>query len=332
MELAVDVRGLVKTYDHKVKALDGVDLQVEAGKIFALLGPNGAGKTTLMRILTTQIRPNSGEAHVFGLDVVHEDAEVRKFISYIPQEMSVWTDISGYENLLIYAKIYGIPSHERKAVIQDALEKMGLREVANDLVKNYSGGMVRRLEIACTILIKPKILFLDEPTIGLDPSARKVVWEELASFKREYGTTIFFNTHYMDEADLYSDEIAIINEGKIIKQGTAEELKRSVGGEVILLDIKGDKVSEDCLSRLRMQSLTKDVIADNSKLSIVAGDAETALPAVMEILRAEGISVEKIGITKPTLDDVFLKYVGTRLESRDRIGDVRQVRRMIRKG
>jgi ABC-2 type transport system ATP-binding protein len=332
MEFAFDVRGLIKTYDRKVNALDCVDLQVEAGKIFALLGPNGAGKTTLMRILTTQIKPTSGEARVFGLDVVREDAEVRKLISYIPQEMSVWTDISGYENLLIYAKIYGVPSRERKAVIEDALEKMGLREVANDLVKNYSGGMIRRLEIACTILIKPKILFLDEPTIGLDPSARKVVWEELSSFKKEYGATIFFNTHYMDEADLYSDEIAIINVGKIMTQGTSEELKHSIGGEVIQFNIKSGIVSEDCISRLRAQGLAKDVLAINSKLSVVTGDAEAALPDIMEILRAGGISIEKVAIAKPTLDDAFLKYAGTRLESRDRISDVRQVRRMIRKG
>ncbi|MGC8817434.1 MAG: ATP-binding cassette domain-containing protein [Candidatus Hadarchaeum sp.] len=332
MNLAVEVRGLVKIYDHRVVALDGVDLQVEEGKIFALLGPNGAGKTTLMRILTTQIKPTSGEARVFGLDVSRAGAEVRKLISYIPQEMSVWTDISGYENLLIYAKIYGIPPHERKAVIEDALEKMGLREVANDLVKNYSGGMLRRLEIACTILVKPKILFLDEPTIGLDPSARKVVWEELSSIRREYGTTIFFNTHYMDEADLYSDEIAIINQGKIMKQGTAEELRRSVGGEVVQLEIKGEKISGECLDKLRAQSPTNDVTESDSKISLVVEDAERALPDIMEILRAGGVSVEKISVTKPSLDDVFLKYAGTRLESRERISDVKHVRRMIGKG
>lgn len=221
MEFAVDVRGLTKVYEGKVRALDGVDLRVEAGRVFALLGPNGAGKTTLMRILTTQLKPTSGEAYVFGLDVVRKNAQVRRLVGYVPQEMSVWTDISGYENLLIYAKIYRLPSSKRREIIQDALKKMGLSEVANDLVKTYSGGMIRRLETACTMLIKPKILFLDEPTIGLDPSARKAVWEELTSFKKEYGVTVFFNTHYMDEADLYSDEIAIINDGKIVKRGTA---------------------------------------------------------------------------------------------------------------
>ena len=332
MEIAVDVRQLVKVYEDKVRALDGVDLAVEAGKVFALLGPNGAGKTTLMRILTTQLKPTSGEAYVFGLDVASDGAEVRRLVSYIPQEMSVWTDISGYENLLIYAKIYGIPSTKRRGIIEDALEKMGLSEVANHLVKTYSGGMVRRLEVACCMLVKPKIMFLDEPTIGLDPSARKVVWKELASFKREYGVTVFFNTHYMDEADLYSDEIAIINGGKIVKLGTAEELKRSVGGEVILFSLEVNRVGEDCLGKVRRVSLVNDVIANDSELSVVVKDAETALPDIMEVLRKEGVSVKKISITKPTLDDVFLKYVGTRLEYGERISEVRQVRDMIKRG
>ena len=192
--LAIEVRQLVKIYAGKVKALDGVDFTVNAGDIFALLGPNGSGKTTLMRILTTQFKPTSGEAYIFGFDVVKNDSEVRKSIGYVPQETSVWTDISGFENLLIYAKIYGIPSNHRKNIIWDALVSMGLDAIANNLVKTYSGGMIRRLEIACAMIIKPKLMFLDEPTIGLDPSARKIVWEKLTSFRKDYGTTIFFNT------------------------------------------------------------------------------------------------------------------------------------------
>jgi len=332
MEFAVDVRGLTKVYEGKVRALDGVDLRIEAGRVFALLGPNGAGKTTLIRILTTQLKPTSGEAYVFGEDVVREGAEVRRLVGYVPQEMSVWTDISGYENLLIYAKIYGLSSPKRREIIWDALKKMGLSEVANDLVKTYSGGMIRRLEVACTMLTAPKILFLDEPTIGLDPSGRKVVWEELTSIRKEYGSTIFFNTHYMDEADLYSDEIAIINEGKIVKLGTAEELKRSVGGEVVLFSVEGNSVNEDVLGKVRGLSLVNDVIANNSELSVVAKDAETVLPDVMEVLRVEGVRVKKTSITKPTLDDVFLKYAGTRLESGGRISEVRKVRGRIRRG
>ncbi len=307
---AIEVRQLVKIYAGRAKALDGVDFKVNAGDVFAMLGPNGSGKTTLMRILTTQFKPTSGEAYVFGLDVVKNETEVRKIISYVPQETSVWTDISGFENLLIYAKIYGIPSNSRKKVIWDALGSMGLDEVANSLVKTYSGGMIRRLELACSMIIKPKILFLDEPTIGLDPSARKAVWENLASFKREYGATVFFNTHYMDEADLYSNEIAIIDRGKMIKFGTASELKQSLRKEVIQFKLENSGVDENVLKKIRSLGFVSDVVVQNSELQVVVEDVETALPGVMEILRTEAISVNKISTARPTLDDVFLKYTG----------------------
>lgn len=332
MELAVEVKDLVKIYNGKMKALDGVNLKVGSGKVFALLGPNGAGKTTLMRILTTQLKPTSGEARVFGLDVVHQAAEVRRIIGYVPQEMSVWTDISGLDNLLIYAKIYGIPSEERNKTIKEALKLMGLDGVAHNLVKTYSGGMIRRLEIACALLIKPKILFLDEPTIGLDPSARKTVWEQLISFKRRYGLTIFFNTHYMDEADLYSDEIAIINRGRIVRVGTAEELKRSIGGEIIQLSIEGNDVGGEALKMFKESGVVKDVIRAASDLYIIVEDAETALPSLIEALRKQGINFRKISIIRPTLDDVFLKYAGTKFEAGGDISEVAHVRRMIRGG
>jgi ABC-2 type transport system ATP-binding protein len=332
MDLAVDVKNLVKVYDGKVRALDGIDLEVEPGIAFALLGPNGAGKTTLMRILTTQLKPTSGEAYIFGINVANKGDKVRRLISYVPQEMSVWTDVSGYENLLVYAKIFNIPSQDRRKVIKEVLESMGLSEVANNLVKTYSGGMIRRLETACALLIKPKIMFLDEPTIGLDPSAKKIVWEKLTSFKKEYGVTIFFNTHYMDEADLYSDRIAIIDKGKIVKLGSAEELKRSIGGEIITFDFAGNNVPEISIKKLRELPSVKSVIVDESEVSVLVEDAETALPDAIEILRIETVSPEKISITKPTLDDVFLKYAGSRLETSGRISDVTHVRDMIRRG
>jgi ABC-2 type transport system ATP-binding protein len=264
MDFAVKVKNLVKVYDGKVRALDGVDLNVNPGEAFALLGPNGAGKTTLIRILTTQLKPTAGEAYVFGLNVVHDGGKVRKLVSYVPQEMSVWTDISGYENLLIYAKIFGVPKLEREKVIDEALENMGLTHVKNDLVKTYSGGMIRRLEIACAMLIKPKIMFLDEPTIGLDPAARKVVWERLNVFKKEYGVTIFFNTHYMDEADLYADEIAIINQGKIVTRGKSEELKHSLGGEIIEFTLEKTAHKPDLVQNIQKLNLVKGVFEDGN--------------------------------------------------------------------
>jgi len=332
MDFAVEVNNLVKIYDKKVRALDNVNLTVEAGKTFALLGPNGAGKTTLIRILTTQIKPTSGEAYVFGLNVVREGSKVRKLISYVPQEISVWTDISGYENLLIYAKIFNVSHNEREKIIDEVLENMGLTNVKNDLVRTYSGGMIRRLEIACALIIKPKIMFLDEPTIGLDPVARKIVWERLNFFKKEYGVTIFFNTHYMDEADLYADDIAIINQGKIITRGTSEELKRSLGGEIITFTLETFSLKSEILQEIRKLEFVKDIFMENSNLSIVINNAEIALPYIMDFLKNRGISIGKVSITKPTLDDVFLKYVGTRIEEKGRISDIRHMRYMIKKG
>lgn len=332
MTIAIEVKELVKVYDGKVRALDGVNLKVKAGDVFALLGPNGSGKTTLMRILTTQFKPTSGEAFIFGFDVARRDAEVRKVISYVPQETSVWTDISGYENLLIYAKIYGLPSSDRKKIIWDALEGMGMDAVANNLVKTYSGGMIRRLEMACAMIIKPRILFLDEPTLGLDPSARKAVWEKLISFKKEYDTTVFFNTHYMDEADLYSDEIAIINRGKMVMSGTADELKHSIRRDVVQFSLNNHIVDEGVLKRIRDLDFVKDLIMNGSELSVVVEDAETALPIVMEIIRNENISVHKISMTRPTLDDVFLKYAGTISLQGGGISEIKQVRSMSGKG
>jgi len=305
---------------------------VEPGEAFALLGPNGAGKTTLMRILTTQLKPTAGEAYVFGLNVVRDGSKVRRLISYVPQEMSVWTDISGYENLLVYAKIFGIPSHERGKIIDEVLENMGLTQVKNELVRTYSGGMIRRLEIACAMLIKPKIMFLDEPTIGLDPAARKVVWERLGVFKEEYGVTIFFNTHYMDEADLYADDIAIINQGKIVARGTSEELKHSLGGEIVAFTLEKAVLKPELVQEFRKLSFVRDVFVENGSLNVFVDDAESTLSSLMNFLKSEGYSIEKVSITKPTLDDVFLKYAGTRLEEKGRISDVTHMRYMIRKG
>ncbi|MFN3346932.1 MAG: ABC transporter ATP-binding protein, partial [Candidatus Bipolaricaulaceae bacterium] len=271
---ALETENLVKVYARTVRALDGVTLSVPPGRIFALLGPNGAGKTTLMRILTTQIRPTAGKARVLGLDVVREGAKVRRLIGYVPQEMSVWTDLSGYENLLIYAKIYGIPRAGRPRLLDEVLTKLGMKEAARALVRTYSGGMIRRLEIASALLIRPKILFLDEPTIGLDPSARKAVWTELGKVKEGDGVTIFFNTHYMDEADLYAEEIGIINQGRLVKLGTASDLKRSVGGEVITLSLASNASVPDRLGSLEF---VEDVIVAE-EVRVVVRDAEACLP------------------------------------------------------
>jgi ABC-2 type transport system ATP-binding protein len=332
MERAIEVLGLTKVYQSKIKALDSVDLSVEEGRIFALLGPNGAGKTTLMRILTTQLRPTAGQAFVFHRDVVRKSAEVRSYIGYVPQEMSVWTDVTGYENLLIYAKIYGVPGRGRKKMIRDILESMGLASFGGELVKNYSGGMIRRLEIAVALLTRPRIMFFDEPTIGLDPAARKAVWEKILTFKRDLGTTVFFNTHYMDEADLYSDEIAIIDQGKLVKKGTAEELKRSIQRDIVELTLGPGTPAPGLPDRMRSLALVTGATFENSVLQLSVTDTETALPAVLEAVRKEGLAINRISASKPTLDDVFLAYAGTSLLSGSGYRETRRMRTQIKKG
>jgi len=332
MEFAVSVKNLSKRYGDFL-ALDNVDLEVEAGELFALLGPNGAGKTTLMRILTTQLEPSSGTAFVLGKNVVSQGAQVRGLVSYVPQEMSVWTDISAYENLLIYSKIYGMPASERNKAIGDALELMELTEVANHLVGTFSGGMIRKLELACAIMIRPGILFLDEPTIGLDPVTRRTVWEKLRALNRESGMNVFFSTHYMDEADVYSDKIGIINKGRLVTVASSSELKHSVGDDRV--EIETDSLlGPQAVSDLRALDGISGVETEGNTLRVLAKDSGLSLNAIMGVLRADRINVRKVTASKPTIDDAFLKYAGTKdMEgTRGRLAELKSVRKRIVRG
>ncbi len=310
MVLAVSVVGLSKKYGNFL-ALDKIDLAVEEGKLFALMGPNGAGKTTLLRILTTQFPPTSGAASVFGNSVESDGALVRGLVSYVPQEMSVWTDISGYENLLIYSKIYGLPSGKREAAIRLALKTMELEGVEDRLVSTYSGGMIRKLELACAIMIRPKILFLDEPTIGLDPSARKTVWDKIKSLNAEYGVSVFFTTHYMDEAESYADIIGIINHGRIIKVASPEEMKRSVGDERIEIELKNPRIGLNCLELLRKIPGVAHAKSKGNTLNVWVRDSSVSLNPIMEFLIGRKMHVTKVSAFKPTIEDVFLRYAAT---------------------
>jgi len=305
MDSAVKLEEITKVYKGGTKALDSLSLEIEKGKIFALLGPNGAGKTTLMRILTTQIAPTNGRAYVLGMDVEREGSRVRKMISYVPQETSVWGDITGYENLLIYSKLYGVPREARSRRIEEAYDTMGLKDAINKRVKDYSGGMIRRLEMACALITEPEILFLDEPTLGLDPGMRRNMWVALKKLREEKGVTIFFNTHYMDEADIYADEIGVINKGKIAVKGSAEELKASVEKEKIAIKTKEAQKVYDY-----MRSMFGDVSIDGERVVVRTKDGEKALAEIVG--RIEG--AESISLEKPTLDDVFMKYTGARLD------------------
>ncbi|MEM4487581.1 MAG: ABC transporter ATP-binding protein [Desulfurococcaceae archaeon] len=314
-----------------MKALNGVDLRIEEGASHAILGPNGAGKTTLIRILTTQIKPTRGEARVFGYSVVDQGNRVRELIGYIPQEMSLWADLTGYENMVIYSKIYGIEPSNRRGVIEELLEFMGIREASNRLVRTYSGGMIRRLEIAIALMPKPRLLILDEPTIGLDPSARMLVWDKLQLYKRDYGATIFFATHYMDEADRYADRVSLIDRGKIVEEGTPAELKRLIEGDRIKLKISGSVER----AKMVLLEITNEIsVSENGEIQIAVKDAATAFPAVIERLHSCGINVLEARVLEATLDDVFIRLTGKRIveDERGKLREVLSTRRAIKRG
>jgi len=332
MAFAISVHNLSKKYGDFL-ALNKVNLNIDECKLFALLGPNGAGKTTLMRILTTQLEPTAGEAFVLGKNVSTDGKELRQLISYVPQEMSVWTDISGYENLLIYSKIYGIPAEERKDAIPEVLEMMDLADFSNQLVSTYSGGMIRKLELACAIMIKPKILFLDEPTIGLDPATRRTIWEKLKTLNRESGMDVFFSTHYMDEAELYADEIGIINRGKLIKVASPEELKHSVGYDRIEIECDSE-LSRRAVADLKKLKDVGRVEVEGNMLKIFVGSSETSLDAVMKSLLADKVRIKRISTHHPTIDDAFLKYAGAKesVNAAGHIAELKKFRERIRRG
>jgi ABC-2 type transport system ATP-binding protein len=218
-------------------AVDELTISIEPGEIFGLVGPNGAGKTTVIKMLTTLLPPTAGNAVIDGHNIVHEAGKVRRVIGYVPQLLSADGGLTGYENLLIFSKLYDIPRRERRQRIREVFDFMGLSDFSDKLVRTYSGGMIRRLEIAQAMLHRPKVLFLDEPTVGLDPVARKVVWQHIRQLRADYGTTIFLTTHYMDEADQLCVRLAIMHLGKVAAIGRPSELKSSVGNAATLDDV-----------------------------------------------------------------------------------------------
>ncbi|MDW8058660.1 MAG: ATP-binding cassette domain-containing protein [Thermomicrobium sp.] len=232
----VEVEGLIQRFGDVV-AVDGLTFSIEAGEAFALLGPNGAGKTTTIRVLVTLLRPTAGSVRIAGLDVTRHPTRVRRVLGYVPQTLSADGSLTGYENLLVVAKLLRIPRAERERAIADVLELVRLEEAADRLVRTYSGGMVRRLEIAQAILHRPVLLVLDEPTVGLDPTARRSVWDALKVLRERDGTTLLVTTHYMEEAELYCDRVAIMNRGRLVALGTAGELKAQAGGAATLDEV-----------------------------------------------------------------------------------------------
>jgi ABC-2 type transport system ATP-binding protein len=234
-EQIVTTKGLTRRYGA-FTAVDGIDLEVRSGEVFGLLGPNGAGKTTTIKMLVTLLPPSAGHAWVGGFDVERQSDNVRRLLGYVPQALSADGNLTGRQNLEVFAKLYDVPRAERRDRIDDALHFMGLSESANKMVSTYSGGMIRRLEIAQTLIHRPRLLFLDEPTIGLDPVARRAVWEHLTTLREQYGTTLFVTTHYMEEAEELCTRIAIMNRGKIVALGVPGALIEAVGAHDATLE------------------------------------------------------------------------------------------------
>ncbi|MBS7287512.1 MAG: ATP-binding cassette domain-containing protein [Candidatus Freyarchaeota archaeon] len=325
----IEVRDLKKVYNGNVVALKGISFDVERGEIFGFLGPNGAGKTTTVHILCTLITPTSGSATVCGFDVVKEPDEVRKRIGFVPQDISVDDDLTARENLELHAKLYHMPKDLRKRRIEEVLELVGLQERADNLVKTFSGGMRRRLEIAEGLLHNPEILFLDEPTIGLDPASRIVIWDQLKEMNKE-GVTIFITTHYMDEADRLCDQVAIIDLGEIRAMGKPGELKEEVGGDVLFL-VTND--SNKLLEKLLSLPFIKDAVSQDGTLRVTVKSGEKVIPLIFEEARNLGVNIEAVSLSKPTLDDVFVKYTGRSLrdEKIDKVERFKQYMLMKRR-
>ena len=309
---AIQAHGLTKRFGA-FTAVDQVSFEVMKGELFGLLGPNGAGKTTLSRMLTTLITPTSGTALVAGQDVSHAAAHVRERIGVIPQALTSDLDLTGWENVDVYGQFYGIGRRTRHERAERLLTMVGLAERANDLVATYSGGMRRRLEIARGLIHSPEVLFLDEPTIGLDPQSRRAVWELLQKLREETGLTISLTTHYMDEAETLCDRIAIVDGGKFIAIGTPQELKSMVkGSDRIELEIKtGDAAA--IAAMIRAQPYVHEVSDTSGKLTVSTDDGAHMMPRLISAIDEAGAELSSIKLERMSLEDVFIRFTGRRL-------------------
>jgi len=307
----VEVEKLTKRFGDFV-AVDGLDFSVQHGEIFGLLGPNGAGKSTLIRMLTTLVPPTSGNARINGFDIVTQANDVRQTIGVIPQATTSDGDLSAWENLTIFAKLYGISSEKRKKIIPQLLEEVDLTQWAEKPVKMFSGGMRRRLEIARGLVHEPKTFFLDEPTTGLDPVSRTAVWEMLARLKRERDLTILMTTHYMDEADKLCDRIAIVDHGKLVALDSPLKLKASVPGKNIV-EVSFSGAPANWIEKLKTLPDVAEVKAEENFFRISTNNGPNTTVALLEAARDANATVTSLTVQSTTLDDVFMHYTGHQL-------------------
>lgn len=321
----ISVRELKKVFNNTTVAVDGVSFEVNEGEIFGFLGPNGAGKTTTISMLTTLLRPTSGTATICGFDIIRHPNEVRKRIGVVPQEYTADEDLTGYENIMFCADLYGIPRKISRERAEELLKLVELESAKDRKVETYSGGMRRRLELACGLINHPRVLFLDEPTLGLDVQTRAAVWQYIKRLKEEYGMTLFLTTHYLEEADSLCDRIAIIDHGRIIKIGSPKELKDSLGGDIIELGVQ--EGSEDLTGIISQVQHVKDVkrVGEN-EYRIKSELGEVTAPMIIDAIRSKGYRVSRISLSRPTLDQVYLELTGKsiREENGDRMQAMKQ--------
>ncbi|MEM3578408.1 MAG: ATP-binding cassette domain-containing protein [Candidatus Bathyarchaeia archaeon] len=309
-EEVIKAEGLTKVFNKSLVAVDRVNFSVKNGEIFGFLGPNGAGKTTTINMLITVLKPTEGKASVLGYDIVKQAREVRSVIGVVPQEYTADEDLTGYENIILCADLYGIPREVSKKRALELLELVELTAFKDKRVETYSGGMRRRLELACGLINRPKVFFLDEPTLGLDVQTRTATWDYIRRLKKEYGMTLFMTTHYLEEADALCDRIAIIDHGKIVVTGTPEELKHSLGGDIITISIKENADVSGLISGVEH---VREVKNENGAYRIKAESGEVTAPLIIEALRKKGYTVTRLSLTEPTLNEVYLEYTGRAL-------------------
>jgi daunorubicin resistance ABC transporter ATP-binding subunit len=312
----VRVEAITKTFGDTVKALDDVTLEFEPGIIYGLLGPNGAGKTTLIRVLTTLLRPDSGRAEVAGVDVLADPKTARTKIGLAGQFAAVDGYLTGRENVEMVGRLYGLSIAESTRRATDVLERIGLEDAADRQVKTYSGGMQRRLDLAASLVGRPEVLFLDEPTTGIDPRSRIDVWQLITDLV-DGGTTVLLTTQYLDEADQLADRIAVIDEGRLITEGTSDDLKDTLGGSVIELSVAEDRQAET-VDALRAICGAEPIIHElTQEITVPAIEGAKTLTAVVRMLDAASITPRDIALHKPSLDDVFLTLTGHPAEAQD---------------
>jgi ABC-2 type transport system ATP-binding protein len=316
---AIEAEGLRKEFPGDVVAVDGIDLTVQEGEVFAFLGPNGAGKTTTVRMLTTLLRPSSGRAKVAGFDVYSQQNEVRRSIGVALQEAGLDGMSTGRELLELQAKLFGISGSGARRRADELLELVGLVDAADRQIKTYSGGMKRRLDLASSLVHSPRLLFLDEPTEGLDPASRQALWQEVIRLNRDFGVTVFLTTHYLEEADRLAHRLAIIDHGRIVAEGTPAELKASISGDIVTVAVERARIDE-AAAILRPLEGVRELRPDVAGLTLFVTEGTSVIADAIRTLDSAAIPVGSIAISQPSLDEVFLRATGSRLEGAESEG------------